>query len=104
MNGLQHHEEVTAAVGKVAALVAYWTNYERRSLMVQDEALKNEIAELKESLVDLYATILEIQLCLTRYCDGSIFSTLLLWSLLFSSIIDNWIQDVRQGLLIISTF
>jgi hypothetical protein len=76
LNGLQHHEDVTAAVDKVAALVAYWTNYECRSLMHQDEALRNEIAELKKSLVDLYATILEILLRLKRYCDESLLGAL----------------------------
>jgi hypothetical protein len=73
LKGLQHHENVTIAVDKVAALVAHWTNYERRSLTLQDEALRKGMAELQESLVDLYCTILEIQLCLTRYCDKSIF-------------------------------
>ena len=76
LNGLQHHEDVIAALHKVAVLVAYWTNFERRYLILQDEALRSEIAKLKESLVELYATILEIQLCLTRYFDKSSFGAL----------------------------
>jgi hypothetical protein len=74
LNGLKHHEEVTAAVEKIAALVARWTNQERRFLLHQDNALRTELAELQKSLVDLYAAILECQVSLTRYCNGPIFS------------------------------
>jgi hypothetical protein len=63
-------------VEKIAALVARWTNQERRFLLYQDNTLRVKLDELQKSLVDLYAAILECQVSLTRYCNGSIFSAL----------------------------
>lgn len=75
-DGLQNHEEVTAAVENITALITRWTNQEQRSLLHQDIALRDDFAKLKRSIADLYVAILDCQVSLTRYCDGHSFSTL----------------------------
>ena len=75
LDGIKLNEELSVNVANVASLVVRYANVEKLYFLQKDASLSEEIRRAEESLIDLYAKVLEYQVAIATYYKNNSIGT-----------------------------
>ena len=89
LNDIALHQDVLVITAKISLAISRWSNFEQRVLARKDPSLLDEIAKFEVHLIDLYSSILAIEVMVVAYCDSALLSKLSLLTSNYTELIEN---------------